>query len=293
MARNRGCRDGISLLFDDLLPGGSGLLGMLRVFLDRGEKRAPDDDVMSVVATVFRRTRYKQFLRPWNRMLKRWRVDAFHATDFYNGAKPFERKTPAANKRFEQDCKQIPALIGMNAERIVTVAFRPNEFIAKASPWWKQNFGTNMHIMAVQICLLMNGLWIERENPTEQFAYICESGELYEGTLVDTINRLKNSGYSSLIRTSSFTLANKGVAHGLEASDFVAWHWNKFYLDRLRKGLEPRRDFRAFVEIAHQRNIVELAFLTGDKLSRFFSIFEKARRDRLARDANAKGKTAQ
>jgi hypothetical protein len=85
---------------------------MLKVYLDRGAKSDSSDSVVSVASAIFKPVAYKQFVRPWNRMLRGWRASAFHATDFYNGAGEFKRDTPAKLERHITDSKLLPRIIG-------------------------------------------------------------------------------------------------------------------------------------------------------------------------------------
>jgi hypothetical protein len=49
-----------------------GVCRLAEAFLDRGERTNSSNGVMCVVCTVFKEGRYKQFARPWDRMIKRW-----------------------------------------------------------------------------------------------------------------------------------------------------------------------------------------------------------------------------
>jgi hypothetical protein len=288
--------DDISLLFDDMLPRKGGFVVMLRGFLDRGVKSDATDSIACVVATVFKPTAYKQFVRPWERMLKRWGASAFHATDFYNGAEEFRRDSPKQKKWFEEDVRKITKIIGENVTHVLCVAFRPDEFVAKAPTEWKENFGTDTHAIAAQLCLLINGLWPEKKKPSESFAYVQEAGDPGEGKVADAVMRLRNDrSYSAIVRVSSFNTVDKGVARGLEASDFVAWHWNKYYMDQLRKGeSKPRKDYAAFRLLTEKQGKVQSLFITDDKLDDFFKVLEQARSDKLRQrdNSNAKSQTA-
>jgi hypothetical protein len=269
---------------------------MFKAFLDRAEKRDQTDRVACVVATIFKPAPYKQFVRPWGRMLKRWGASAFHATDFYAGGGEFKRNTPERQAWFEEDVRKIPILIGGSVARIMTVAFRPDEFIARASKEWKESFGTDTHAIAVQLCLVINGWWLEEKKPSESFAYVQEAGDEDEGKVEEAVRRLRNSReYAQLIRISSFATVEKGIARGLEASDFVGWHWNKHYMDRLRKGEPlPRKDFAAFMKLTEKQGKVKTAFITGEKLEIFFNTLERARNEKLKEKqehANAKDQT--
>jgi hypothetical protein len=248
---------------------------MLKVYLDLGAKRDLIDGVMCVAAVVFKPTPYKQFIRPWNRMLKAWNASAFHATDFYNGAGEFKRDTSNRRALFEEDARRIPKMIGEHIERILLVSFKPDEFNQKASPQWKAKFGTSVHSLAVQLCLVANGWWRHAKCPSQSFAYFMESGDQDEGEVADTIARMKNdteSGTGPIIRVGSFTRVDKGKARGLEAADFSAWQWNKYYMDKMRVGKEwnPRKDFAALISSSNQK--IEYIFASGAYLDYFFSL---------------------
>jgi hypothetical protein len=287
--------DGVVFIIDDLLGPSGGFLVMLKVFLDRAEKRDDADGVSCVVATIFKPTRYKQFVRPWNRMLRRWDASAFHATDFYCGYGEFRRNTPQREQWFQKDSRQIPVLIGQNVAQILAVAFRPDEFISRAPEVWKEKFGTDTHAIAAQLCLVLNGRWLEERRPTERFAYVQEV-DPNAGKIAEAVNRMRlKPDYAKVIRVSSFNTAAKGEARGVEASDFVGWHWNKHYMDRVSKGESlPRKDFAAFMNLTEGK--VRTAFVTGDNLDLLFNTFGRAVGDKLWEKlghANAKGQAAQ
>lgn len=248
---------------------------MLKAYIDFGEKIDRSDGISSVACVIFKPPAYKQFIRPWNRILKRWKADAFHATDFYPGAQQFKRDTEARKQMFEDDSKQIPKLIGEFASRVNIVSFRPEEFLQVASPQWKDKFGTSVHSHAVQLCLIDNGWWRKGCCPHKRFAYFMESGDEDNGEVSRTVERMRadfTTNTADVIGISSFSVVDKGVARGLEAADFVAWHWNKYYMDKVRSGKEdePRKDFAAFVHAAKDK--VGYIFATGENLKYFFSL---------------------
>jgi hypothetical protein len=66
---------------------------MLKVYLDRSVKRDATDQAMCIALVIFKPTAYKQFVWPWNRMLKAWVAEAFHAKEFYQSSGVFKRDT--------------------------------------------------------------------------------------------------------------------------------------------------------------------------------------------------------
>ncbi len=250
---------------------------MLKVYLDLGRKYDADasDGIVSVACVIFKPTRYKQFVRPWERMLKPWGAKAFHATDFYPGGGEFKRDTPERCKLYDDDSKRIPGMIGGYLQRALVVSFRPEEFNQVASPRWKQKFGTSVHSHAVQLMVISNGWWRLDHCKHERLAYFMETGDDAQGEVVATVQRMRHdeeTGTGNLVGISSFTPIDKGKARGLEAADFVAWHWNKYYMDKLRRGddQDPRKDFRAFAEVVGGKKFKQI-MATGEKLKYFFS----------------------
>ena len=209
-------------------------------------------------------------------MLRAWDASAFHATDFYNGAEEFERKSPRKKALFEEDGKRIPKMVGQHAEHIWIISFRPDEFDRVASREWKEKFGTSVHAHAVQILLIANGWWIADNHPTETFAYFMESGDADEAEVLKSVESMRSDRKTAaVIKIGSFTTVVKGSDRGVEAADFVAWHWNKYYMDKVRIGDKdrPRKDFAAFVGAADGK--IEYMFLIEQDLKYFFSLVPK------------------
>ena len=246
---------------------------MLKSYLDLGEKGDATDGVMCVASVTFKPIPYKQFVRPWNRMLKAWGASAFHATDFYPGGQEFIRDTPERKHLFEEDSKRIPRMIAEYVQHIELISFRPQEFLETAPQEWKDRFGVNIHSHAVQLCLFSNGWWRYDKCRQESFAYFMESGDTDEGRVLKDVERMKaDPETSKVIKVGSFTSIDKGMARGLEAADFAAWHWNKYYMDKVRNGkeMEPRKDFQVFANIAQDK--LKYIFATGEKLKYLFSL---------------------
>ncbi|MGH9716453.1 MAG: hypothetical protein ACRD4R_06975 [Candidatus Acidiferrales bacterium] len=256
---------------------------MLSVYLDKGEKsdtKLQDGDaVLCVAATIYKAVPYKQFVRPWNQMLRKWEAKAFHATDFYNGCGEFERRRSGRESLFQKDSRRIPALIGRHVHRVVVTAFRPKEFAERASPYWRKNFGIETHSIAVQLLLFNLGFWRRRECPSQEFKCFYESGDIGEADVAMAVRRLKAMpAIADILRVTSFDPIDKGRARGLEASDFVAWHWNKHFLDRVKLGDKTlRKDFAAFIKSTENR--VTHGLVSGEKLTEFFRTCEPLWKD--------------
>lgn len=275
-AQSIGCSapEDILALLGDVLPSQNGLIAMLRAYMDRAAKRDAYDEVMCVACVIFKPTAYKQFVRPWNRMLKAWGAKEFHATDFYPGAGEFKRDTPARQALFEEDSRRIPQMIAKAVTQILIVSFRPMEFMEVAPANWKEKFGTNAHSHATQICLLYNGDWLkETKHRHECFAYFMESGDENQAEVLSAVEGMRaHANTARHIKAASFTTVDKGLARGLEAADCVAWHWNKYYMDseRAEKIRPPRKDFISLVDATRGKS--KYIFATGDDLKYIFSL---------------------
>lgn len=246
---------------------------MMKVYLDLGKKSDKTDGIITVAAATFKRVPYKQFVRVWNPMVKGWGSKAFHATDFYTGAREFWWKLSDGTLdtdrrgRHEHDSKRIPYVISQHVTRLTAIAFRPHEFDEVASDAFKAEVGTCLHSIAIQLFLILNGWWALDLGYRDGFACFMESGDADTAEVVDTVERMKAHGTTGPhIQVKSFTTIDKGEARGLEAADCLAWHWNKYYMDKMRfgKDTEPRKDFAAMMTVAEDKTFVSL--ITGDKL---------------------------
>jgi hypothetical protein len=205
-------------------------------------------------------------------MLKRWGANAFHASDFYPGGGEFKRDTERKKQWHDEDSKRIPSMIGTKLARVVAIAFLPEEFERKASQRWKDRFGTNVYSLAVQLCMISLGFWLKDTRSSEHFAYFQESGDKGQARVDEAVTMMRDDkDYGPLVRVQTFSTVEKGAERGLEASDFVAWHWNKHYMDRFKRGDDrPRKDFAAFMKLAE--NKVSTSFVTDDRLKEFFRV---------------------
>jgi hypothetical protein len=275
--------DGVIELLDDVSSEGQTALVMMKVYLDRGLKKDATDGVVTVAAAIFKPVPYKRFVRPWNRMLAGWNASAFHATDFYPGGDEFRRNTPELCERFERDKRLIPQLVGQHAARLMAIGFRPDEYLAVATPQFKAAYGLSLHSMATQLILILLGWWAKDINYRAGFACFMESGDPDEIEVVETVHNMKRDAVTGPhIQVKSFTTIDKGSARGLEAADCLAWHWNKYYMDKFRVGKEDemRRDFAALMNIAEKKIYVSL--IVGDKLK---DLLERAPESNPAFDA--------
>jgi hypothetical protein len=263
---------------DDLAPAGKGLWVALKVYLDRGAKLDTSDPVVCVAATVFNPSDYVRFTEPWNEMLAGWGAPAFHATDFYCGAPPFARNTAERKSRFDDDCRRIPTLIGHHLLCGIAASFRPDEYVREAPPGWIELFdlyGLGLHALAVQCAMIGVGNWAQEVGYPDGFAYYMEAGDDDEAQVSAMVARLRrNETVGPHIRADSFTTIKKNQARGIDVSDWLAWHSNKFFSDKYLKGLTDvhhlRKDFRAFLENA-RGTVIDL-FLTGEPLRGMFEL---------------------
>jgi hypothetical protein len=255
---------------------GEGFAVLLKAYMDRGAKPQAQG-IMCVATVIFAPPAYKKFCREWRKFLRSWGVDAFHATDFYPGGGDFWRKLrdgtmhPERMARFQADSRRIPGLIGDAIRQCFVTSFRQREFESVAPPGWRDHFGS-INGVAAQVTAAAIGHWSNRVRFGGKVAYIIEDGD--DGIEMETsLRRL----YDHPARRDHSRMAAppvrvpKGNAKGLEASDFLAWHWNKFYVDSVA-AMNPRKvrnDFAAFVKFRPER--VQINFFTGEHLERFLA----------------------
>lgn len=243
---------------------------MLKVYLDCGKKSNATEGVVSVAATVFTPQQYVAFTGPWNQMLFRWGAPAFHATDFYPGGGHFKRHTAERKAWFEEDSKGIPGMIGRYLRHGLVVAFKPDEFAEKfrGLPWLSGR-SKSVQSIAVQRVLIRLGYWAQETNHNDGFTYFMERGDEDAGIVMSRVRRMQASPrIGPHIQVREFRTLDKSRARGLETADFLAWHWNKYWADRLSQGKkwDVRKDFQAFINhVGHfSGGQIEEEFITGE-----------------------------
>jgi hypothetical protein len=253
----------------------------------------PDtDQIVTVGATVWRRNVYPLFLERWNAMLREWPARAFHATDFYSGYEEFwrgtkERHAPERDALFARHTREIPIAIGRHSRHNLAVSFFPAEFTRMAPKGWITTYGDSMHVHAVQLLLVLLGYWAQEVGHKDGFVYFMERGDDDEALVVKAVRSMeRNAATSDHIQLSDFLPIKKGTARGLETADFLAWHFNKHFVDRVSKGRpdDLRKDFQAFVNQAGEGRVAH-ATMTGDKLAKFFDVATSSAGVRAALDS--------
>ena len=234
---------------------------MLRGFIDKGAK-SDAGGVMCVSAALFQKTPYKRFCRELGSLLEPWGAPAFHATDFYPGGGRFKRNTPERKERYLRDSKRLPIIIGTNMRAIVSVSFKIDEYEAVAPAAWRARFGS-LHRIATQFTLMAVRVWMNKSNVTTPVAYVFEAGDDDEAEVQEALDQFwENPIHRKHLRMATRPIpVQKGQARGLEASDFLAWHWNKFYVDSLTVADQPRamrKDIAALLQMRPNDVVVHL-----------------------------------
>ena len=273
--------DIVGLLLNDILPRDGGSVAMLKAYLDRGAKDGAGR-VVTMAGAVFWPYFYDQFLHEWQPFLDGWQAKAFHATDFYSGAPPFDWKRPDGTvdperrARHLSDSKRIPDMIGSYVEQLFVVCFREEELETVAPEAWRTLFG-NVHRVAAQMIAQSIGYWARRTNQNGEIAYFYELGDGDDAYVADgLLSTFRAPEQRKHARMAATPIGvEKGKAHGLEVADFLAWHWNKFAVDTMAAvGKNPRplrKDIDRLMRLLHLRDEtkIDVRLISGDNLVRF------------------------
>jgi hypothetical protein len=251
---------------------------MLKVYLDRGA-RLEAGRVMCVAAALFQPFDYDRFLQLWQSLLDDWGATAFHATDFYPGAREFKRKRadgsfdPQRVAQFERDSRRIIEIVGTYVHQLFVVTFREDEYEAVAPKAWRDRFG-GVHRIAAQLMAGSVGHWANREKYDGKIAYFYETGDPDEASVAGALRGLYDRpDQRKHTRMASPPVGvEKGNAHGLEVADFLAWHWNKYVVDSLppTRTRPMRRDIHALMDLLSSKGKrIDVRTLTGKPLEVF------------------------
>jgi hypothetical protein len=171
---------------------------------------------------------------------------------------------------------------------LFVVSFRKDEYEAIAPIEWQQRFG-GVHRVAAQMALGAVGHWANREKFDGEIAYFYEAGDEDEASVHDAFVKF----YADPVQRAHMRMAAtpvgvpKGKARGLEVADFLAWHWNKDFADRISKvsSIRPfgdesargrfrpqRKDLQALMKVLNntrQRECLDVRLYMGDALEEF------------------------
>lgn len=265
-------------ILPDLFGPDGGLVAMLSAYMDVARK---SDAIVSVAVALFRADDYRHFVDRWSPLVRRWQADAFHATDFYNGARPFFWWTredgsldSRRRERHVRDSHRVPYLIGKYSHQLSVISLKPDEFKRVAPLNWREHFGEFPRVIA-QMTIGMIGHWADAAGYEGEIAYFFEDGDSpqFEDGLVSSYRNDKQRAHGRMAGRP--VPVKKGKARGLEAADFLAWHWNKFYVDTYSVANTPRRpraDLRALLDTVRLGNKrVHTHLVTGPSLRTFLT----------------------
>jgi hypothetical protein len=247
--------------------------------MDKGAKPGAGG-IMCVAAALFEAFPYDLFLHEWQPILDEWGAPAFHATDFYpGGGKYFWRKRkgeqhpePERAARYERHCREIPQIIARHVRQLFIITIRPSEYEAIAPATWRARFG-GPHRVVAQMMVAKCGWWADKTGYDGEIAYFYETGDDEGAQVEDALDKLWDDPVKRKHGRMAATPIGvpKGRARGLEVADFLAWHWNKWWVETLIEKERPiRTDIQTLMELVDvRRERISVTPLIGEPLVHF------------------------
>lgn len=249
--------------------------------MDLGAK-AESGRIMCVAAALFEPWYYDAFLHEWQPILDGWNAKALHATDFFPGGKrptgDFRRTFNGVRDkdrwaRFERDRRRIPEIVAATVRQLFIVTVREDEYEAVAPQNWREQFG-DVRRIAVQLMADRIGHWANREKYKGEIAYFYELGPKSESKAYDALRDrcIERPASKAHMRMASTPIGvEKGKAHGLEISDYLAWHWTKYAVESMDVRKRPiLKDIWHLMELLKQRGKkIDVRFVTGGSFEEF------------------------
>jgi len=249
--------DAISALLTFVLNKRGGLVAVLGAFIDRGALPDKAERVMCVACCLFKEGKYADFNRKWRTMHRRLGVPIFHATDFYGRWGDYKEVDEV---KWRDVGHRMPEMINQHTEQVHAVSFREDEFWSVAGDAWRKKFGPSIYSAAVQLCLGVTGLWCERKPFNGEIVYVFEVEPKEDQNAANNaiVATIANPGMRRFTRYRSHAFVPKSeAAAGLEASDYFAWHWNKYYSETVfKRKRKMREDFKALIRRNPKKYVV-------------------------------------
>ena len=265
-------------ILETVLSDGRGAALLTKFFADRGEK---EGRVISVGGALFRPVQHAVFESQLKPLLKEWPADSFHSADFYPGGGDFWRKDknnvtdPRRQALFEKQSVLIQNLMASHVHKFFISTFRPLEYERVAPLWFRKKFG-GAHTVAMQLMAGQVGHWANESNFEGDIVYFFETGDPETAAIEKALRR----SYSDPKQREHCRMAStpigidKTKARGLDAADYIAWHWNRDFAERLDSPTprNQRKDTGAFLKkLALRKESVDVKLFTNGSLKYFLN----------------------
>jgi len=117
------------------------------------------------------------------------------------------------------------------------------------------------------------GWWADKTSYDGEIAYFYETGDDEEADIKHALDDLwKDPVKRKGARMATTPIGvEKGKAHGLEVADFLAWHWNKWWLETLiTQKRSIRQDIQALMKLLDvSEDVISVTPVMGHVLEAF------------------------
>jgi hypothetical protein len=248
---------------------------VLEAYLDESERSG---GIFCVAGFVFTPAAASKFNQEWRGLMgdARW---PFHMVDFVAGRGAFSGIT---HRERAQLIRAVVALINHRFAFGVAVSCRLAE-VHSVAPRWIEGFG---HAYPVLCHLAMGsvGDWTRQNSrhgrPPDGVRYIFEAGHGAQDEAQRFISRIADDpdpGAAELRAYYSYEshgFQPKPALGALQAADFFAWEWAKFYDETVEQDLRPMRG-SLLALLKKKSHRFQATHITGEPLRRYMEQFRQ------------------
>lgn len=269
-----GCRWTAARLPELLLPKG-GLLAVLEAYFDESGRPG---GTFAVGGYVFLPKHHKKFDAAWRRLM--YPFWPFHMKEFVHRRDKIDRRTTfeslsdADRDRLIRDAVKI---INRHTKLCISIACNSRD-VERLRPGLR---GLNSaYSVCCHMCMVLLGMWIERNKLPHQVAYVFEAGNEFQAEAEDVMRGAQRDSVTKQhCRYKAHAFVDKADASALQAADLFVWELTKFLDEtvgqrRLGRPIRPpRASLRALVQPDPSR--YEGRVIDGEQLEQ---LFDKIRR---------------
>jgi hypothetical protein len=200
------------------------ILIVIDIGIDESE-RPPSDLIVSAV--IGHTALMRKFKNKWNADLERYRVEFFHAKDYYSpGAKPYRGLSTTKRKML---LRRLATHMDRYVDAGISVAINREEYKAITSERFRSNWGS-AYTLAIQLLLMVVHSELHRSGHAQESVNILiEQGQhVYQALQMIEIAKTNEFAF---LRIATVGTGGKKDNSILQAADWVSHGWSQYLHD--------------------------------------------------------------
>jgi hypothetical protein len=251
--------------FDDLVDilAADGVVAVLRAYFDASQRTS---GVFTIAGYLFDSYQARKFRRDWNQVFGPY--GGLHMTDLAALQGRYRGRVTRAQSH--DMCHSAVEIIRQRMTCGVVVSCWVQD-IQTHSPRWIRGYGYP-YAVCCHLAMAAMGIWARDHDYRTGIAYVFENGDEHAA---EATTLMRNAGHPLIqsqyqYRSHGFVRKDDPIAAPIQAADFLAWEWGKFFDETATVHKRPMRRSLAYL-LKGQMDRYMLRPMYGDRFARYLS----------------------